>query len=104
MAEKTHTQELIINYVPGEECRVAVMKDGKLDEFHSERTAAVSHVGNIYVGRVVNVEPAISAAFVDFGLEHNGFLHVSDLHPRYFGEKKSAKERVGKKTPRRDRP
>jgi ribonuclease E len=98
-------RQLIVNYVPGEECRIAVVNDGKLDEFYSERADAVSHVGNIYVGRVINVEPAISAAFVDFGLEHNGFLHVTDLHPRYFpGEDKSATERVGKKTPRRERP
>ncbi len=95
--------QLIINYVPGEECRVAVMVNGKLDEFHSERADNVSHVGNIYVGRVTNVEPAISAAFVDFGLEEGGFLHVSDLHPRYFGDGE-ATERVGKKTPRRERP
>ncbi|MGQ0627451.1 MAG: Rne/Rng family ribonuclease, partial [Phycisphaerales bacterium] len=98
-------RDLIVNYTPGEECRVAVFNNGKLDEFYSERTDNVSHVGNIYVGRVTNIEPAISAAFVDFGLEANGFLHVSDLHPRYFpGEGKYTKERVGKKTPRRERP
>ncbi len=96
--------QLIINYLPGEECRVAVMMDGKLDEFHSERADNVSHVGNIYVGRVTNVEPAISAAFVDFGLNAGGFLHVSDLHPRYFPGDSDATERVGKKTPRRERP
>ncbi|MFN0011975.1 MAG: Rne/Rng family ribonuclease [Phycisphaerales bacterium] len=96
--------QLIINYLPGEECRVAVMMDGKLDEFHSERADNVSHVGNIYVGRVTNVEPAISAAFVDFGLSAGGFLHVSDLHPRYFPGDSDATERVGKKTPRRERP
>jgi ribonuclease E len=62
-------------------------------------------VGNIYVGRVVNVEPSIQAAFIDFGLEHNGFLHISDLHPRYFpGEDEETTEKVGKKTPRRERP
>src|SRR5262249_36518782 len=98
-------REMVINYIPGEECRVAVVDDGKLDEFHAERADAVSHVGNIYVGKVVNVEPAIQAAFVDFGLEANGFLHVSDLHPQYVpGEDDDTTERVGKKTPRRERP
>ncbi len=96
---------MLINYVPGEECRVAVVSDGRLEELHAERLNAVSHVGNIYVGRVVNVEPAIQAAFVDFGLEHNGFLHISDLHPRYFpGGDADRTEQVGKKTPRRNRP
>jgi len=98
-------RQMLINYVPGEECRLAVVQDGKLEELHAERLNAVSHVGNIYVGKVVNVEPAIQAAFIDFGLEHNGFLHISDLHPRYFpGEDDSTTERVGKKTPRRERP
>jgi ribonuclease E len=97
--------QMLINYVPGEECRVAIMEDGKLEELHVERFASASRVGNIYVGRVMNVEPAIQAAFVDFGVGENGFLHVTDLHPRYFpGEDDSATERVGLKTPRRERP
>lgn len=96
---------MLINYVPGEECRVAIVEEGKLEEFYAERMSAVSRVGNIYVGRVTNVEPAIQAAFVDFGVGENGFLHVSDLHPRYFpGEDDETTERVGKKTPRRERP
>lgn len=94
---------MIINYVPGEECRVAIVTDGNLEEFHAERTDAVSRVNNIYVGKVTNVEAGIQAAFVDFGIGDNGFLHVSDLHPRYFQED-DATERVGKKTPRRERP
>ena len=96
---------MLINYVPGEECRVAVVRDDKLEELHAERVDSASHVGNIYVGKVVNVEAGIQAAFVDFGLEHNGFLHITDLHPRYFpGEDGDSNEKVGKKTPRRDRP
>ncbi|RMD60499.1 MAG: S1 RNA-binding domain-containing protein, partial [Planctomycetota bacterium] len=95
---------MLVNYVPGEECRIAVVRDGKLDEFFSERASSQSHVGNIYVGRVVNVEASIQAAFVDFGLEQNGFLHISDLHPRYFPGESDKSERVGHKTPRRQRP
>ncbi|MCE7975497.1 MAG: Rne/Rng family ribonuclease, partial [Leptolyngbya sp. PLA1] len=97
--------KMIINYVPGEECRVAIIEDGKLEELYAERFAQASRVGNIFVGRVVNVEPAIQAAFVDFGVGDNGFLHVTDLHPRYFpGEQDDATESVGFKTPRRERP
>ena len=95
--------EMVINYVPGEECRVAITEDGQLEEFFAEPTDRVSRVGNIYVGKVINVEPAIQAAFVDFGCEENGFLHISDLHPQYFNNDETT-ERVGKKTPRRDRP
>ena len=96
---------MLINYVPGDECRVAILEDGKLEEYHAERFDSINRVGNIYLGRVANVEPGIQAAFVDFGVEENGFLHVSDLHPMYFpGEDDETTERVGRKTPRRDRP
>jgi len=96
-------QDMLINYVPGEECRIAIVEDGKLEELYTERASDDIHVGNIYRGRVTNVEPSIQAAFVDFGLERNGFLHISDLHPQYFGNGDDT-ERVGKRTPRKDRP
>jgi ribonuclease E len=96
---------MLINYVPGEECRIAINEDGKLEELYHERASVESHVGNIYKGRITNVEPAIQAAFVDFGAERNGFLHITDLHPKFFpGSAKEEFERVGKKTPHRDRP
>jgi ribonuclease E len=96
---------MLINYVPGEECRIAVVEDGRLEEFYQERASTESHVSNIYKGRVTNVEPAIQAAFVDFGLERNGFLHISDLHPKYFpGKDREEFEKVGHKTARHERP
>lgn len=95
---------MLVNYTRDEECRIAIIDNGKLDELYSERASASSHVGNIYKGRVTNVEPSIQAAFVDFGFEKNGFLHISDVHPQYFSRKEGVKENVGQKTPRRDRP
>ncbi len=96
---------MLINFIRGEECRIAVLEDSRLEELFTERASASSYVGNIYKGRVTNVEPSIQAAFIDFGFEKNGFLHISDLHPQHFPKSEGdAKERVGKKTPRRDRP
>ena len=94
---------MVVNDVPGEECRIAILRDGRLDDLYAERVATAISVGNIYKGRVTNVEQAIQAAFVDFGHAQKGFLHYSDLHPRYFpaGDKT---EKVGKKTSRRERP
>ena len=98
-------KELLINVSEGEECRIALLENGKLQELYMERTSATSHVGNIYKGRVTNVEPSIQAAFVDFGLGRNGFLHISDLMPTYFGRKgEDIQETVGRKMARRDRP
>lgn len=99
------TKQMLINYVPGQECRVALVVDGALEEFHTERANSVNFVGNIYLGTVTNVEPGIQAAFIDFGQSTNGFLHVSDLHPMYFpGEDEETTEQIGKKTPRKERP
>jgi ribonuclease E len=96
---------MLINVSAGEECRIALLDDGKLQELYMERTSATSHVGNIYKGKVTNVEPSIQAAFVDFGIGRNGFLHISDLMPSYFGKRGGdVTEPVGRKLGRRDRP
>jgi ribonuclease E len=99
------SKEMLINVSEGEECRIALLEDGRLEELYMERTSSTSHVGNIYKGRVTNVEPSIQAAFVDFGLGRNGFLHISDLMPSYFGRRgEEIQETVGRKMARRDRP
>lgn len=100
----TARREMLINVSDSDEVRIALLRDGRLDELYIERAASVSNVGNIYKGRVTNVEPSIQAAFVDFGLPMQGFLHISDLHPNYFPESKGEPELVGRKTPRRQRP
>src|SRR3954452_21558048 len=67
------------------ETRVAVLesktKGGKRDvaELYVERRGRRSIVGNIYKGKVDNVLPGMEAAFVDIGLERNGFLHVDEI-------------------------
>ncbi|HBO42706.1 MAG TPA: ribonuclease E [Planctomycetaceae bacterium] len=77
-------QEMLINVAQPEECRIAIVEDGVLEELYVERTAQDNYVGNIYKGVVINLEPSIQAAFVDFGVGRNGFLHVSDVEPQYF--------------------
>ncbi len=77
-------QEMLINVAQPEECRIAILEDGLLEELYVERTSQDNYVGNIYKGVVVNLEPSIQAAFVDFGVGRNGFLHISDIEPQYF--------------------
>ncbi|MDP7620097.1 MAG: Rne/Rng family ribonuclease [Dehalococcoidia bacterium] len=95
---------MLINTAEDQECRIAVMSDGRLEELYVERASIASHVGNIYKGRVTNVESAIQAAFVDFGLAKNGFLHISDIHPQYFPQGRNETEAVGRKRSHRERP
>ena len=77
-------KEMLINVLQPEESRIAIVEDGVLEELYVERNSLESFVGNIYKGRVVNIEPSIQAAFVDFGVGRNGFLHVSDVEYQYF--------------------
>lgn len=77
-------KEMLINVLQPEESRIAIVEDGALDELYVERTNAENYVGNIYKGKVVNLEPSIQAAFVDFGVGRNGFLHVSDVEYQYY--------------------
>jgi len=77
-------KEILINVSQPEECRIAIVEDGLLEELYIERASQDNYVGNIYKGRVVNLEPSIQAAFVDFGVGRNGFLHISDVEPQYY--------------------
>jgi ribonuclease E len=97
-------REMLINCIPRDECRIAIIENGRLEELYLERASYENHVGSIYKGVVTNVESSIQAAFVDFGLGKNGFLHITDLHPDYFGTPGSVTENVGRKMPRRARP
>lgn len=72
---------MLINVVEPEESRIAILEDNVLEELYIERISRGQIVGNIYKGKVINVEPSIEAAFVDIGLKRNGFLHVSDVMP-----------------------
>ncbi len=81
-------EEILINVTP-RETRVAVIENGVLQELHLERTLSRGIVGNIYKGKVVRVLPGMQAAFVDIGLEKNGFLHAADIarnDPAFSGE------------------
>ena len=75
---------MLINVSQPEECRIAIVEDGVLEELYIERASQDNYVGNIYKGRIVNLEPTIQAAFVDFGVGRNGFLHISDVESQYF--------------------
>ena len=77
-------KEMLMNVLQPEECRIAIMENGRLDELYVERKSVEAFAGNIYRGKIVNLEPSIQAAFVDFGVGRNGFLHISDVEPQYF--------------------
>ena len=73
-------REIIVN-VEKLETRVAVLENGRLEEFMVEHPEAERLVGSIFKGRVQNLENDLQAAFVDIGLKKNAFLHYWDMTP-----------------------
>jgi Ribonuclease G/E len=61
------------------ETRVAILEDDEVVELFIERERQRGVVGNVYKGRVSKVLPGMQSAFIDLGLERDGFLHVSDV-------------------------
>jgi len=72
------SKDILINVEP-KEIRVAVVFDNKLTDFFVERKDTQQIVGNIYKGKVTAIVPGVGAAFVDIGLEKNGFLYIDDI-------------------------
>jgi hypothetical protein len=73
------SQLILVNAIDYEEKRVVVVEDSRIVDVLMTVESQKSLVGDIYRGKVVNLEPAIGAAFVDFGQGRNGFLHTSDV-------------------------
>ena len=71
-------KQLLMESLNGQ-IRLALLEDGKLCELYTERKGQEKLSGNIYMGRAMNVLPGMQAAFIDIGLEKNGFLHAGDI-------------------------
>jgi ribonuclease E len=96
--QKTKTTEqdpvikLLINAEEPEECRIALIEDGRVESFHVTTVVHEQTKGNIYKGRVTAIEPNLQAAFVDIGTGKNGFLPFSEIHPEYYTCEKSGQK------------
>ena len=76
------SNELIISATQ-DGCRIALLKDKTLVEFHHEEEGSRFTVGDIYLGTVKKVVPGLNAAFIDVGYEKDAFLHYLDLGPQF---------------------
>ena len=84
---------MLVNIVEGVEDRIAIMDEGSLDNYYVERAGHQQVVGNIYKAEVVAIENSLQAAFVNFGGQRQGFLHVSDVIPQAYTDSRLAKRR-----------
>ncbi|MBW2722436.1 MAG: Rne/Rng family ribonuclease [Deltaproteobacteria bacterium] len=78
------SRQMLINAEEPEEYRLAIVSGKKLEEFYVETTTRENTRGNIYKGVVVNIQPSLQAAFVDFGTDKNGFLQLPEIHSEYY--------------------
>lgn len=78
------SKKMLIDASHPEETRVVVVTDRKLEEFDFETSTKKQIKSNIYLARVVRVEPSLQAAFVEFGGNRHGFLAFNEIHPDYY--------------------
>jgi ribonuclease E len=74
----------LIDALHPEETRVAVVNANVVEFYDFEITSMKSKKGNIYLGKVIRIEPSLQAAFVDYGQERQGFLPLNEIHPQYW--------------------
>merc|ERR1711988_1253584 len=74
--------------------RVAIVEGEGLIDYESERIENDRIKGNIYLAKIVRVEPSLQAAFVDYGGNKHGFLAYNEIHPDYFKIPTSDKKKL----------
>ena len=77
-------KRMLIDATHPEETRVVVMNGTRLEEFDVETSIKRQIKGNVYLAKIVRVEPSLQAAFVDYGGNRHGFLAFSEIHPDYY--------------------
>ncbi len=80
------SKKIFVDAAHPEETRVVVVDsaNGRVSDFDVETTTKPQIKGNIYLAKVIRVEPSLQAAFVDYGTGKNGFLPFSEIHPDYY--------------------
>ncbi|MGX9962090.1 Rne/Rng family ribonuclease [Roseomonas sp. F4] len=78
------TKRMLIDASHPEETRVVVLDGNRLEAFDVESANKMPLKGNIYLARVVRVEPSLQAAFVEYGGNRHGFLAFGEIHPDYY--------------------
>ncbi len=82
--DKSMAKKMLIDATHPEETRVVVVDGQRLDEFDFESINKKQLAGNIYLAKVMRVEPSLQACFVDYGGNRHGFLAFSEIHPDYY--------------------
>ncbi len=87
-------KRMLIDATHPEETRVVVLDGTRLEEFDVETSTKKQNKSNIYLAKVIRVEPSLQAAFVDYGGGRHGFLAFSEIHPDYYQIPVADRERL----------
>ncbi|NDF13225.1 MAG: ribonuclease E/G, partial [Proteobacteria bacterium] len=88
------SKRMLIDAAHAAEVRVALVDQGRLEEFDFETAAKKQIKGNIYLAKITRVEPSLQAAFVEYGGNKQGFLPFAEVHVDYYHIPVSDKERL----------
>src|ERR1700712_65259 len=88
------TKRMLIDSTHAEETRVVVLDGNRLEDFDVESSNKKQLKGNIYLAKVVRVEPSLQAAFVEYGGGRHGFLAFGEIHPDYYQIPVADRERL----------
>ncbi len=100
LASRKTGNKLVIS-VEKLERRVALLENGRLEEYSVERNSSRNIVGSVYKGKVKNIEMGLKAMFVDIGFEKNAFLHFWDAIPAALDSGIEEIDRPGKRGQRK---
>ncbi len=87
-------KQIFIDAVHSEETRVAVVENKKVVDYDVETTTKPQIKGNVYLAKVIRVEPSLQSCFVDYGTGKNGFLPFSEIHPDYYQIPVEARKKI----------
>lgn len=87
-------RKILVDAVHKEETRLVACKDGIVEEFEYQNSAKQSFKGNIYLAKVIRVEPSLQAVFVDYGHSSDGFLPLQEIHHEYYQIPVADKEKL----------
>ena len=96
------SKKMLIDATHEEQTRVVVLDNGRVEELDVDTSTKKQLKGNIYLAKIVRVEPSLQAAFVDYGGNKHGFLAFSEIHPDYYqiptADREALKEQMMERT------
>ena len=90
------TKRMLIDDTQPEETRVVVVNGNKLEDVEFESSNRKQIKGNIYLGKIMRVEPSLQACFVDYGGNRHGFMAFGEIHPDYYNVPQEVLDEVDK--------